>query len=340
MFFSADWGNQQTCELVITPDNYGDTAYCTGDMVENYSASNKLSNVVRWGSGISGNPKCITSVGNIIGDTYWSEGKDDSDIFYRFITEEHGSITVSNVANISGNSVQRTIDDVAWRLGLNKATVTELMRRAEAIGFRWDWDADKSNLEDGYSEIESTRVYLDPVSQISIKSYDKDLTLNVFEDNRADLMFDYLTHRVVLINAYNISLLKDGVEIQPDGTVTVQIPSTNPIAKVFRVEEDGSLTDMNAVFKDGFLVFTTDHFSLYVVGEEVKIGDINNDGTVNGADAGVLSRYASGWTGYADKIKNMTAADINGDGNVNGADAGILSRYVSGWTQYARFFQS
>ena len=67
-------------------------------------------------------------------------------------------------------------------------------------------------------------------------------------------------------------------------------------------------------------------------------GDVNNDGTVNGADAGLLSRYASGWTGYADKIKNWNAADINGDGNVNGADAGILSRHVSGWTQYKKYF--
>lgn len=67
-------------------------------------------------------------------------------------------------------------------------------------------------------------------------------------------------------------------------------------------------------------------------------GDISNDGTVNGANAGVLSRYASGWAGYADKINNWAAADINNDGLVNGADAGILSRHVSGWTQYARFF--
>ena len=79
----------------------------------------------------------------------------------------------------------------------------------------------------------------------------------------------------------------------------------------------------------------------FVAAEEPVItGDINNDGVVNGADAGLLNRYASGWTGYADKIKNPAAADINNDGKVNGADAGILSRYVSGWTQYARFFES
>ena len=70
----------------------------------------------------------------------------------------------------------------------------------------------------------------------------------------------------------------------------------------------------------------------------VKIGDVNDDGIVNGADAGLLSRYASSWSGYKDKIKNRAAADINNDGSVNGADAGILARYVSSWTNYARYF--
>ncbi len=70
----------------------------------------------------------------------------------------------------------------------------------------------------------------------------------------------------------------------------------------------------------------------------IKTGDVNRDGIVNGADAGILSRYASSWQGYEDKIINMTAADINNDGKVNGADAGILARYSSGWKQYEPYF--
>ena len=69
-----------------------------------------------------------------------------------------------------------------------------------------------------------------------------------------------------------------------------------------------------------------------------KVGDTNLDGYVNGADAGVLARYTSGWKNYADKIEKMDTADINGDSKVNGADAGVLSRYVSGWMQYAKYF--
>ena len=63
-------------------------------------------------------------------------------------------------------------------------------------------------------------------------------------------------------------------------------------------------------------------------------GDVNHDGKVNGADAGLLNRYISGWEGYEDKIKSMQCADINGDGKVQGNDAGLLNRYCSGWTGY------
>lgn len=68
------------------------------------------------------------------------------------------------------------------------------------------------------------------------------------------------------------------------------------------------------------------------------VGDVNADGKVNGADAGMLNRYTSGWEGYDSKIKNYDAADINRDGKVNGADAGLLNRYTSGWTTVSKYF--
>lgn len=68
------------------------------------------------------------------------------------------------------------------------------------------------------------------------------------------------------------------------------------------------------------------------------VGDVNADGKVNGADAGLLSRYTSGWTGI--QIKNMDAADINRDGKVNGGDSGLLSRYTSGWDSVKKYFST
>lgn len=67
------------------------------------------------------------------------------------------------------------------------------------------------------------------------------------------------------------------------------------------------------------------------------IGDINGDGTVNGADSGILTRYISGWMNYENKILNMNVADINGDKRVNGADSGLLARFVAGWKGYDKY---
>ena len=44
------------------------------------------------------------------------------------------------------------------------------------------------------------------------------------------------------------------------------------------------------------------------------VGDLNNDGVVNGADLGIL---LGGWS-------QTGATDLNGDGTTNGADLGLL----------------
>ena len=96
---------------------------------------------------------------------------------------------------------------------------------------------------------------------------------------------------------YDISLKENGVVIQTANTITVRIPvpqgMTGADCKVYRKESNGSYTDMNAKLIDGFLVFTTNHFSEYIVttdeldvetnsvenettGEHIQTGDTNN----------------------------------------------------------------
>ena len=80
---------------------------------------------------------------------------------------------------------------------------------------------------------------------------------------------------------YNISLLKDGKETQPNGKVIVSIPIPDDLKilaytgiftdkiigkiNVYRVEDDGNLTKMDVKIKDDSFVFETDHFSIYAV---------------------------------------------------------------------------
>ena len=74
---------------------------------------------------------------------------------------------------------------------------------------------------------------------------------------------------VEVLKAFDINLKNcDGVHVQPDGTIKVKLPndwSKNGTYKVYRVNDDGTLTDMNAYREGSHLVFDTDHFSIYVI---------------------------------------------------------------------------
>ena len=144
--------------------------------------------------------------------------------------------------------------------------------------------------------------------------------------------------------AYDISLKKNGSTVQPDGSVTVSIPCDDPDGKVYRVEADNSLTDMNAVYMGGCLVFTTDHFSLYVVaasegyepGSDRLLGDADDNGAVNVFDASYIQKGLTGTSGYPEYSKmdkssvDYLAADTDGDGTVNIFDAALIQKYLSG----------
>ncbi len=87
---------------------------------------------------------------------------------------------------------------------------------------------------------------------------------------------DYVLIQEVLgeqnvVKAFDISLKnQDGVHVQPKGTVKVKLPGDFKTGnyKVYRVNADGTYTDMQAFREGSHLVFYTDHFSLYVVVDE------------------------------------------------------------------------
>ncbi len=81
------------------------------------------------------------------------------------------------------------------------------------------------------------------------------------------------------MTAYDISLTKGGKTVQPDNIVTVKIPCTNENAKAYRLESDGKMTDMKSKYKDGYIVFTTDHFSIYMLSEPKPAG-VNVSGVI------------------------------------------------------------
>ena len=110
-------------------------------------------------------------------------------------------------------------------------------------------------------------------------------------DPDTDFVVDVLTDYVIIeealtegvagdweiVKAFDITMTgKDGVHVQPDGTVKVKLPldwSKDGVYKVYRVNEDGTLTDMNAYRQGSHMVFDTDHFSIYVIVDESEKTD-------------------------------------------------------------------
>ncbi|URZ15509.1 glycoside hydrolase family 9 protein [Clostridium felsineum] len=84
---------------------------------------------------------------------------------------------------------------------------------------------------------------------------------------------------------------------------------------------DSNVTSENIpVYRNGVKIFGNEP------GEsEVKAGDVNGDGVVNGRDLMELRRYLAGNNNNI----NLKAADLNGDGIVNGRDLMLLTKLIS-----------
>ena len=144
--FTSDW-SAQTCDLILGADSLGDTAYCTAEKIENNVDSNKKSQQVLWKSGKYGNPKCITSIGNVIGSAYWP-GEDAYSMFVKFLSST-GADGLQNALKFNGKDEQTTVDDVAKELGLGQDDIEKAVAEAKAAGVTVNWKKADSKADAG-----------------------------------------------------------------------------------------------------------------------------------------------------------------------------------------------
>ena len=140
------------------------------------------------------------------------------------------------------------------------------------------------------------------------------------------------------IATYDITLQKDGIAIQPDGAITIKIPSDVKDCKVMWLKDDGTAEDMNAEYIDGCYVFTTDHLSVYALVQDKTIltGDANQDGIVNVNDVTYLQRHLAGslntdGSAFIDETNKQlfNCVDMNKDGKLSVADVTALQIHIS-----------
>lgn len=103
---------------------------------------------------------------------------------------------------------------------------------------------------------------------------DAESILQVFRVSNSDAIEVLLdsNNPLEIHELYNICFVKDDTLVQPNGKVMVQIPIPQGMkgntCKVYRQEANGNWTILDARVQGNYLVFETDHFSLYaLIGE-------------------------------------------------------------------------
>lgn len=147
----------------------------------------------------------------------------------------------------------------------------------------------------------------------------------------ASLKVENVTNSVEnAVSTFDITLKKYGNVIQPDGEITISIPSEYSDCDVFWVKDDGTKVNMNAEYADGKYIFTTDHLSVYALVRKsaTLLGDVNGDGKVGIDDATNIQKYMAEMLDFTDKQKEL--ADVNKDGKVGVDDVTLIQKHMAG----------
>ena len=105
----------------------------------------------------------------------------------------------------------------------------------------------------------------------SSNSLDQEAVLQVFRIANSDTIEVSLNSELTFDNyeLYNICFVKNETAVQPNGKVTVKVPIPDGMNKntcsILRQEANGGWTILDAKVDGNYLVFETDHFSLYAV---------------------------------------------------------------------------
>ncbi len=121
-----------------------------------------------------------------------------------------------------------------------------------------------------------------------------------------------------VIASYDISLINnENITVQPNGKIKISIPCDTEGCKVIWLKNDDTTKDMNAEYKDGFYIFTTDHLSVYQI---IKIK--NKPSEVSKDDTNDISNEPSN-SQTSNNIHDVS--DITSDNNIpQTGDTGIF----------------
>ena len=154
------------------------------------------------------------------------------------------------------------------------------------------------------------------------------------------IAFENLPFGIKAIKAYDICVTETIAIVSPDNTaqmvvekpgnnMQIKIPCTNKDTMVYHKEADGSSTNMNALYEDGYLVFYSDYAGIFTLAEtcEPTLGDVDYNGNVEVNDATWILRHSTSME--IPFMIDKETSDIDGDGNITVMDATAIQYYLA-----------
>ena len=146
------------------------------------------------------------------------------------------------------------------------AESTDMVARVEELAksINAEYTTVVSSLDNGY-------VNENGISVITNGNIDKEAVLQAFRVSSSDVVEPILNPQnpYEQYELYNICFVKDDKCVQPNGKVTVKIPAPENMngnsCKIYRREQNGKWTVLQAYRSGDYLWFETDHFSFYAL---------------------------------------------------------------------------
>ncbi|MBQ4348375.1 MAG: leucine-rich repeat domain-containing protein [Clostridia bacterium] len=181
---------------------------------------------------------------------------------------------------------------IGWGERINKCTVCSfedydyIEPKGHSFG-EWKWDevhmycyrvCHCGYMQGNKFEIDGnddTEIYYpeDPDAEFDVDIVGKDDSRYILVEEAFN---EFYSGEYDILKVFDINLKNNaGVHVQPDGTVKVKLPldwEKEGNYKVYRVNDDKTLTDMDAFRQGSHMVFDTDHFSIYVIVDLTQSG--------------------------------------------------------------------
>ena len=218
----------ETYQLLMDTSCAGDTAYVTGNKIENPVDSNKSSLEAKWQSNSLGPRLAITSLGNVVGETCPAHTTPYA-MFVKFLTSD-GKDGLQNAIKYSGKTQDELIESVSAALGLTDEDVAHAIDEAGLGG-----DPGLYSLEG------SVTSYLDD-SDVTLTLEGSRITAHSVIDSGKDYSFEEIP-----ADTYTLTVKKDRhvdrvytVKVTGDTTLDVKICPLGDVTM------DGQITTMDA----------------------------------------------------------------------------------------------